>query len=255
MFIILIFFPIMLGASWIIKNISLNNKYGPFSRIIWTLRFIAVFIHELSHLIMALIVGIRPKSFSVKLKSEKTHQVNPSGAVGWEGHNCTFLQAALISLAPVIFSTWLFFWSLSVAFTSGLNPFVRIVALILSGLLFLGATPSKQDFWIIGYWFKKNPKYSLYQIFLLLLSMFFVWGIVTYYNVALPLDIVYYILVGIGYYVLKYSFRGIGWLLFKITTMRNIGRSHSGRIRYNRFIGRRFKPSKPSKLGKRKAPW
>jgi len=205
---------------------------------------------------MCIIVGNRPKGIAIRLRSRSTGKVDPHGYVQTETHNSTFLQEMFICLAPLIFSTWLFFWSLSIVFTADqIHPLIRIAAGFFCVSLFLGATPSKPDFMIIGRWFKKDPKYSLYQLGLLVLSGFFVWAILFYYSIVLPLDIIYYILVGVGYYIVKYSFRAVGWALFKVATFHNPQRSTSPRIKYGRFMRRRFKPSKPSKLGKREAPW
>jgi len=256
MLIILLIFPIFLGVSYIITRFLLRIDYGPFSKVLLALRFIGVAVHELSHFAMCVIVGIRPKGIRIRLRSKWTGKVDPNGEVIPDWHNSTFLQAMFICLAPLIFSTWLFFWSFSIAFTADqVHPFIRIIAGFFCVSLFLGATPSKPDFQIIGNWFRKDPKYSLYQLGLLVLSGFFVWSILFYYSIILPLDIFYYILVGVGYYIVKYSFRAIGWALFKVASFHNPQRSTSPRIKYGRFMRRRFKPSKPSKLGKREAPW
>jgi hypothetical protein len=252
MFVILLFFPIILGISYIITRCLLRIDWGPFQVGLMILRFVGVTIHELSHFFMCIIVGVRPKSISVRLRSGYTGEVDPHGKVVMDIHHNTFLQAALISLAPLIFCTWLFFFFLEWAFNEALDPFIRIIAGFLCISIFFGATPSKPDFMHIGFWFKKDPRYSLYQIFLLLLSGCCVWAIVTFYTIVLPFDIIYYILVGIGYSVLKYGFRGINTAMYKVT-------HHSGdthlRVRYGRLKRSRFKPSKPSKLGKREAPW
>ena len=256
MFIILMIFPIFLGVSYTITRFLLRIDYGPFSKVLMALRFIGVAVHELSHFVMCIIVGVRPKGINIRLRSKETGKVSPSGEVFPDWHNFTFLQAAFTCLAPLIFSTWLFFWSLSIAFTADqVHPLIRIIAGVFCVTLFLGATPSKPDFQIIGHWFRKDPKYSLYQLGLLVLSGFFVWGILFYYSIVLPLDIIYYILVGVGYYIVKYSFRAVGWALFKVATFHNPQKSTSPSIKYSRFMRRRFKPSKPSKLGKREAPW
>ena len=252
MFLILIFFPIILTLSYITTRFLLGINFGPFSKFFWGLRFIGVIIHELSHFIMCLIVGLRPVDFRVRLRSKKTGEVNPNGSVSFEGHNGTFLQVALISLAPLLFSSWLFFLFLWIALNSQFDPFWRILAAFLSISIFFGATPSKPDLVNIGIWFKIDPKYSLYQIFLLLSSGICVWAILTFYEIILILDLLYYLLVGIGYFVVKYLLRGFNWISNKIF---NGSRSLNHPMNYNRFKRSRFKPSKPSKLGKREPPW
>lgn len=252
MFIILIFFPIILTLSYITTRFLLRIDFGPFSKFFWGLRFFGVIIHELSHFIMCLIVGLRPVDFKVRLRSKNTGKIDPNGSVSFEGHNGTFLQVALVSLAPLFFSTWLFFLFLWIALFGQIDPFWRILAAFLCFSIFFGATPSKPDLENIGRWFKKDPKYSLYQIFLLLSSGICVWAILTFYNITLIIDILYYLLVGIGYYMVKYLLQGFNWISNKIL---NGSKSVNPPMNYNRFKRSKFKPSKPSKLGKREPPW
>jgi hypothetical protein len=252
MFTILLFFPIILGISYILTRCVLRVVKGPLKTFFNILRFMGVTIHELSHFFMSILVGVRPTGISVRLRDELTGQVDPHGRVSTDWHNSTFLQEALICLAPLIFSTWLFFFFLDTAFNEALDPFFRIIAGFLCISIFFGATPSKPDFRIIGIWFKKDPRYSLYQVFLLLSSGFAVWVILTFYSIPLPLDIIYYILVGIGYYVLKYALRGLNWIRYGLTHRKG---DTTIRVNYSRFRRSRFKPSNPSKLGKRKPPW
>ncbi len=253
MFVILVIFPIFVILSYFITRFLFRHAPGPFKPIINALCFVGVIIHELSHFIMCLLVGIRPKSISVNLRSKYTNTVAPSGSVFLDPHGYTFLQALLISLAPALFSTWLFFWSFDVVFASEIEPFIRILAGLFCLTLFLGAAPSKQDLKNIGLVFRNDPRYSLYQIFLVLLSGLVVWTIIIFYGILLVLDIIYYILVGIGYVILKYSFIGLNRLLYSIMSKDN--GTNQPKVKYRKFMRRRFKPTKPHKLGIREAQW
>jgi len=251
-FIILILFPIILIASYITEQILLRYNYGPFSKLIIILRFIGVAIHELSHFLMCLLVGIKPKEIKIKFRSEITNSPDPHGSVKHNNHKQTFLQQALISLAPLIISTWLFFWSLMIALNSSYNPVIRIIASFFCLSLFLGATPSMPDLQNIWRTFKTDINYSLYQIFLVLVSGLIVWLFLTHYGINLILDLLFYILVGIMYYILKYFLTGINYLAYLVTA-RN--KNHLQNIQYKSLIKQRFKPKKPYKLGNEEAHW
>jgi len=70
--------------------------------------------------------------------------------------------------------------------------------------LLIGLTPSRADLGFIGKAFSENVGYSLYQIGLVFLSGFLVWLFLISFEIALVLDIVYYVLVFFFYYGLKY---------------------------------------------------
>lgn len=250
-FIILIWFPIILVTSYFIEKILLSHELGPFESIINTLRYIGVIVHELSHFIMCLVVGVHPQGIKIRFKDETTNETAPHGAVFFDSHDYTFLQSALIGLAPTIVSTWLFFLSLDIALTQ-MEPLIKIVAGSFCLTLLLGAAPSATDFRNIGRSFKQSPKYSCFQIFLVVLSGFIVWAISVFYQIIIYYDIIYFILVGIGYTVLKYSFMGIKIFAYSIYSKDRI--NSSGR-NYKKFTQKRFKPSKPYKSGKEEAHW
>jgi hypothetical protein len=201
---------------------------------------------------MCLLVGVRPTGFRVKLKSEYSNKTDPHGSITLDIHNITFLQKMLIGLAPLFVSTWLFFLSLEIAFTTQFNPFIRVLAGFFCLTLFLGATPSTVDFRSIYHTFKEDPGYSCYQIALVILSGFLVLVLLAYYRFALLFDLFYFILTGIGYGILKYSFMGFNRLIRGITA----GDCKSSQeINYKKFTRRRFKPTKPRKLGIEEAHW
>ena len=250
--IILVFIPIILIISYITKQLLLRKNFGPFCSIITGLRFIGVLIHELSHFFMCLLVGVRPSGIQVRLRSRQTGQAAPHGVVTLDMNSLrkmTFLQATLISLAPIIVATWLFFWCLTLVFTEALEPLLRVIAGFFCISLLLGGAPSQPDFKMIGHWFKKDPKYSIYQLFIVTLSIFLVWLTVLYYEIFLPLDIFYFVLVGICYYTLKYSLHGINKLIHIIFSKK------SSNIDYKAYTRKRFKPIKPYKLKTKEPRW
>ena len=168
-FVILIFIPLILLGSYITEHFIWPADVGPLNPIKNAMCYIGIAIHELSHFVMALIVGVRPKGIQIKLRG-KGGKIAPHGKVMVESHGETFLQAALISLAPLIFSTWLFFWMLDILISRIINIILFFIIVIVICSLFFGAAPSIVDFVIIWRSYKVDPKYSLYQICLLIIS-------------------------------------------------------------------------------------
>lgn len=242
---ILFFIPFIYLVSWGTKQLLLRPNLGPFRPFITVFRFIGVLIHELCHAFMCILVGIRPKGFQVRLRSYVTGRTAPSGQVDFDSHNMTFLQAALIALAPIIIGSWLFFLGLRLMFAGVYDVLIIILAFLLCFSLLLGGAPSRQDIGVMCDWFKKDPKYSLYQIFLVVLSIITVWVFLSFYNLVLPLDVLFFILAGICYYPLKYTFLGLSILIHSI-----MFRGASG-MKYNEYTRKRFKPAKPHKIGRR----
>jgi hypothetical protein len=250
--IILILFPIILIASYIIENILLRNNLGPFSKVIIILRFIGVAVHELCHFFMSLLVGKRPKEIQIKFRSEFTNRPNPHGYIRRDTHKETFLQAALTSLAPLIISTWLILWSLFIALSADFHYLIRILAGFFCISLFLGAAPSSQDFRVIGIIFKEDPLYSIYQIILLCFSGFITWIGVIFFEIVFSIDVFFYILIGLIYYVFKYLINSLSYLIYLLFQKR---KKQAPQIKYSTFIRNKFKPSKPYKLGIEEAHW
>jgi hypothetical protein len=77
-----------------------------------------------------------------------------------------------------------------------------------------------------------------------------VLGLLVYYGIKLWFDFIYYILGGIGYFALKYSFKGVNWLIRKVSSN---GDNYG--VKYKEYTRRRFKPEKPRKSGIREAQW
>ncbi|TFG08625.1 MAG: hypothetical protein EU539_01805 [Promethearchaeota archaeon] len=248
-FIILIFFPIIFLLSYITSKFLLRYNYGPFTKMITILAFVGVAVHEISHFIACVIVGVRPRKIGIKFRSEITHEAAPHGYVDHSTHNITFLQNAFIALAPLFISTWLFFWSLDIALNPIFNPFFRIIMGFICLSLILGAAPSSQDFRTIWVIFKRDTKYSIYQIILIFSSAFLVWMILFLLKIVLFIDLIYYVLVGISYYPVKYFFIALRRMFYLVMKRKNKN------LNYHQFIRKKFRPTKPNKLGIEEAHW
>ena len=128
----------------------------------------------------------------------------------------SFLQTFVSSFAPLFVSTFLFLFCLDIILHIQTELWIKIAALVFSISLFIGSGPSGQDVRLVGVTFKRNPNYSLFQIFLVVLSGVLVWIFVDLYFISLPFEVLYYIeyfiFVALFYYCLKIVF----WIIGKI---------------------------------------
>ena len=179
--------------------------------------FIGVLVHEMAHFILCNMFGVKTGKISVKYRSNNKIRVVPHGSVGVpEFERNSFIQTFVISFAPLFVSTFLFLFCLDIIFRIQIELWIKIVALLFSISLFFGSEPSGQDVRLVGLTFKRNPNYSLFQIFLIVLSGIFVWIFVDLYFISLPFEVLYYIeyfiFVALFYYCLKIVF----WVMGKI---------------------------------------
>ena len=244
-------FFIILISSIIISNLIFRRDTGPFNSIMMGLAYIGVIVHELCHFAMSLVAGIVPRGINVKYRSEKTGMPNPHGSVNI-GPQRNFLQAFLICLAPLYISTWLIFWSLTIAFDSVHAPLIRISAGFFCFSLFIGAAPSNTDFKILFKAFQDNPSHSMYQISLVFLSILLNWMILSFYQITFMLDVYYYMVIVITYYILKYGIIGINKTISIMRLKYLLG---STRLDHNHYTHRSYNPFKHHKIKIKEAQW
>jgi len=180
---------------------------------IYCTSFLGVAIHELSHYIISLLVGVMPKNIFV---------AHDHGYVSFKrDQRITFFQMFLISFAPLYITSYLIYLSLKILFSTSLEPLMVffLVYLILS--LFIGAAPSGADiknmFIVLG----ENGAYTLYQFFLVIVSFFITNAIYTTYLLnqvfeEWVLSIIIFGCLFLFYYVVKYSFCLIKFLLKRL---------------------------------------
>ncbi|MBY9008302.1 MAG: hypothetical protein KGD74_00390, partial [Candidatus Lokiarchaeota archaeon] len=68
---------------------------------------------------------------------------------------------------------------------------------------------------LIGETFQKDPRYSVYQIFLLVLAGTLVWFFVDLYLFVFPFEVLYYIVYFIVLTGFFFALKGIFWILGK----------------------------------------
>lgn len=158
------------------------------------LTFVGVFVHEVSHYTLCVLFGVKTGKFTVKYRSEDKIRVAPHGSVALpEFERNSFLQTFVISVAPLLVSTFLFLFCLDVIFNIETDPWVDVVAAVFCVSLFIGSEPSGQDMKVIGKTFRKDPRYSFFQIALIVASGAIVWFFVDLYFISLPFEVLYYI--------------------------------------------------------------
>jgi len=243
-------FGIILGISLFFRYLlSKGRSISPFYGILIRLMYIGVLIHEISHYLISLLVGIKPKEIKVKYRHKETGPISPHGHVKVKPRS--FLQSFLIAFAPLYIATWLAVLFFTITASSNYWLVIRVIAGILLVSTIMGAAPSNGDLSFFYHSVRFEPLYTLYQIFLIIVSIFIVWALLVYFDIIFFLDVFYYLSVAAIYWGLKLGFMGISKGMFLM-------RSHSQKphkLKIRRFALRRYKPKKPHKIGIEEAPW
>jgi hypothetical protein len=178
--------------------------------------FVGVFIHEVAHYTMAILLGVKPGKFRVKFRSEIGEGVAPHGSIeNPESERNSVLQTFAVAFAPMLVSTFLFMFCLDLIFNIQTELLVKVVAVVFAGSLLIGLEPSGQDVKVVGYSFKNDPRYSVYQISLLIISVVLIWVFVDLYFFVLPFEVLYYIAYFLVLTFLYFALKGVFWIVGK----------------------------------------
>ena len=201
--------------------------------------FVGVFVHEIAHYIVSAILGAKPGKMRVKYHSEDKSGVAIHGSVGLpEFDRNSLLQTFAISFAPLLVSTFLFMFCLDVIFTIQTELWVKVAAAVFGLSLIIGSEPSGQDIKVIGKSFQNDPRYSLYQIFLIVLSGVLIWLFIDLYYLVLPFEVLYYIAYFIILTFFYFVIKGVFWILGK--TFQGIAMKMGGvQVASPKFLTRR----------------
>ena len=237
-------------VSIIVSYLLLIVLPSPLNKLMKVLGIVGIVIHEVCHILMCLITNTKIDSYSLVERIDHTDRKSEFEYGGWVKIKTTgriaFLQALLVALAPIYLSFWLFFFLLDQLLYANVSEVFFFVSIFLMISLVLGASPSIADLSNIPKAISQDPIYSLYQIFILVLSGGTVWLIITLYNIFLIHDIFYYGSVFFSYYVFKYGLKLVNELWRYIYHTR---RGHSKKTKFRKLTRRRFKPMNPKKLG------
>ncbi len=245
----------MLLISTIAKSFYRRAHTPGFKTFFDIIAFIGVFVHELAHYTLGTLFGAKMGKITVRYRNRKVSRISPHGWVdNPEYERQSFIQAFMISFAPLFVSTFLFMFCLDIIFHIQAEIWIKLIAVLFCVSLLIGSEPSGQDVKLVGRKFNTDPRYSLYQICLVVLSMVLVWLFVDLYFIILPFEVLYYIeyflFVALFYYTLKFVFWVIGKIIKGIRT--KLGK---GDISSPMFLSRkrRFKEFKKQK--EKEAQW
>jgi hypothetical protein len=178
--------------------------------------FMGVVVHEISHYTLGIILGSKMGKLSVKYRGESIRKVAPHGSVdNPEFERNSFMQTFIIGFAPLFVSTFLFMFGLDIIFHIQTEIWVKILTVVFCVSLLTGSAPSRQDVRLAGVTFNINPRYSLYQIFLVLLSGILVWMFVDLYFMSLPFEVLHYIEYFIFLTLFYYTLKSVFWVITK----------------------------------------
>jgi hypothetical protein len=180
--------------------------------------FIGVFVHEIAHYTIGSLLGVKKTNLKIRYHIKGTDIVAPNGSVtNPEFERNSFLQTFVSSFAPLFVSTFLFLFCLDLILHIQTELWIKLVALVFSISLFIGSGPSGQDVKLVGVTFRINPRYSLFQIFLVLLSGLLVWIFIDLYFIILPFEVLYYIEYFMFIALFYYCFKIMIWIVGKIS--------------------------------------
>ena len=184
----------MLIVSIIVQSWYRRTHTPGLKAFLHVLAFVGVFVHEVAHYTLNILFGVKTGKIKVKYRSENKGRVAPHGSVGLpEFERNSFLQTFVGSVAPLLVSTLLFLFCLDVIFNLETEAWVDVVVTVFCVSLFIGSEPSAQDMRLIGMTFRNDPRYSFYQIALVVASGLIVWLFVDLYFIYLPFEVLYYI--------------------------------------------------------------
>ena len=216
MIMLYIWLLVMLGCSILVQVFYRYARSPGYRAFFHVLTFVGVFIHEVAHYSLATMFGVKTGKIRVKYRSEDKSRVAIHGSVGLpEFERNSLLQTFAISFAPMLVSTFLFMFCLDVIFNMQVDLLIKVVAIVFCVSLLVGLEPSGQDIKLIGRSFQKDPRYSLYQIFLLVFSGILVWIFVDLYFFVLPFEVLYYIAYFLVLTFFYFALKGVFWIVGK----------------------------------------
>lgn len=233
---------------------------SPFHKITEIVMILGVIIHEMCHILVCILTNAKIESVSLverfkidRRESGDRIKYKYGGNVQIdEEKRLTFFQAFLIAFAPVYIGFWIFFFLLDIFLHGNLDMLEAFFVVFVMCSIILGVPPSFQDLKMIGVAIKRDSVYSLYQIILVVVSVLILWGGMYFFEWHFFHEIIFYFLVGLTYYILRYSLKGIRSLHQHFTTRnRTLPKHISPRNPYRK----RVRPEKRKKDRIERCQW
>lgn len=177
--------------------------------------FFGVIVHEFSHLIVSVICGVPVERIEIKWRSPDGFAVAPHGkiATGDNPHE-SFMQGLMISFAPLLVSTFLFFGCIDIITIINTIFFIKIFAIFLAISLILTAAPSKQDLNVVAWAISNDTMLAFFQAACFGISLLFSITLMNFTKFQLPFEFMYYMLYFLAsivvYFILYYSLKWTG---------------------------------------------
>jgi hypothetical protein len=177
--------------------------------------FLGVIVHEFSHLFFSLIFGVPVERIEIKWRNPNGFGVAPHGkiATGDNPHE-SFMQGLMISFAPLLMSTFLFFGCIDIITIINTSFFIKIFAIFLAISLILTAAPSKQDLNAVAWAISNDTILAFFQAACFGISLLFSITLINFSKIQLPFEFIYYMLYFLAsfiiYFILFYSLKWTG---------------------------------------------
>ena len=232
--------------SIIISYVIIKYTPEPIAKIVKALAVVGIVIHEICHVFMCFITHSPVENVSLikKVEFENSEKVGYYGQVNVYENRISFLQAFLISFAPLSLSFWLFFSILTFLVNNQFTPIMFFISILLLISLVLSAAPSFSDLAILPKAFSYDVDNSLYQILLIILSILTTWLTIFSFNMQFLHEIIIYLIIAGFYFVYKFGFRLARNVFYSIYEKKT-NRIDKKYIQNRGILKRRRKPWKP----------
>ena len=225
--------------SIIVSYILMNYTSGLVSKIFRAIAMTGIIFHELCHVLMCLLTNTPIEKVNLlkrsTMRGERGNiQYLYSGSVLVKDRkSLTFLKALIIALAPLLISFWVFFYLLSLLlYGSDLAALSYFLIVFFMASIMLAASPSFADVRVVSESFNNDISYSMYQIFLLSLSIICVW--VFSLSIMIIHEIILYLLIFAFYVVFKYSIKIVQSLINSYAVGRDTNTSYIDKYKLNK---------------------
>ena len=248
--------PFVLGfllVSLVLSAVFSNVAFKPLKIAVQVVSIIGVIVHEISHVLVCIITNTRIYNFTLlkKVENERlSNKIYGEQVNIRDDLRISFLQALVVGLAPVFVSFWIFFFLLNELYNPNIDDIVAIFYVFLMVSMLLAAAPSTGDLSQIASAFTYDIAYSVFQLLVLVISIFSVWMVITAQQIPIVHEIVNYIFILLIYYPIKYLFIGLNRLCqWDFKKKKSASRSYS--IKRRRAMRRFYR----NKISEKEAQW